>query len=284
MVGIVILNYNNSAQTLACLESLYAHSRPDSFKVCVVDNCSSREDRERLRTECREHVIYSDTNSGYARGNNLGLEWLADNFGPDCLMVLNDDTRFTMDILAPLEHYLAGHPDCGVAFPLVLAPDGSVDRACARRQKTVRDLVLQATCLGKFGVKRHEFLPVEGLLDGSDSYSRDEEGAIHTEVAPGSCMMLRTDVFREVGYLDPGTFLYFEEHILCERLRRAGYTYAALLPDLRITHLGAATTAKQASATIHRHWRDSYLHFLKDYTTVPRWLQRILAFRTSLKF
>lgn len=38
MVGIIILNYNNSSQTLACLETLYAHCKGGNYKICVVDN------------------------------------------------------------------------------------------------------------------------------------------------------------------------------------------------------------------------------------------------------
>ena len=270
MTGVVILNYNNSGQTLECLKTLYTHCPEGSFKVCVVDNASRPEELEKLQRGCSEHIIVATENSGYARGNDLGLEYLSQDPDVDTLLILNDDTRFVMDIINPMREYLLSHPECGVVFPLVMAPDGSIDRACSRRQKSTRDLVIQATSLGRFGVKTGEFIPISDL---------DEA---HPQVPPGSCMMLRKDVFEQIGFLDKGTFLYFEEHILYEKLHRRGFI-STLLPKLEIIHLGAQTTKKQPSKAIYRHWRNSYLYFMKFYSSVPRWLQALLRLRTWFK-
>lgn len=275
MVGIIILNFNNSAQTLGCLESLYRCCREGNYRVCVVDNASRPEELAVLREGCRagEKVIVSEKNGGYARGNDLGCEYFDTIEDITEILILNDDTRLTEDIVTVLEQYLHSHPDCGVAFPMVVAPDGSIDKACARKSKTNADLVIQATGLGKLGLKRSEFLPVEGLR---------EHDEVHTQVPPGSCMMLRKDVFRRIGWLDPGTFLYFEEHILSERLKKEGLG-CVLLPKIQITHLGAQTTAKQPPKAIYRHWRDSYLYYLRNYSSVPAVLRAFLRFRTWLR-
>ena len=273
MTGIVILNYNNSAQTLECLKTLYEHCKEGTYKVCVVDNASGQEQLDVLKEGCREHIIRSDENGGYARGNNLGLEYLAADPAIDTLLVLNDDTRLTSDILTPMRDHLLSHPECGAVFPLVKAPDGSTDRACARRQKSTWDLVLQATCLGRMGVRRREFLPTENLQN---------EKEVCTQVPPGSCMMLRKEDFRRMGFLDPGTFLYFEEHILAEKLRREGLG-CTLLPQLDIIHLGAQTTKKQPSKAVYRHWRHSYLYFMEHYTRIPAVLRLLLRLRTLPK-
>lgn len=273
MVGIVILNYNNSAQTLACLDSLYAHCKGENFGICVVDNCSRKEELEKLRSGCREHIIVADANKGYAQGNNLGCEWFDKDAEVDKILILNDDTRFTEDIITPLETYLDKHSGCGVVFPLVVAADGSVDKACARRAKSKSDLCIQATFLGKLGFKRSEFIDTETVID------RD---IVRTEVPPGSCMMLRKDVFRKIGWLDPHTFLYFEEHILGKKLEAEGLE-TVLLPKIRITHLGAQTTTQQPPKAIYRHWRNSYIYYLKNYSGLCRPLVLWLEFRTWLK-
>jgi len=276
MVGIVILNYNNSSQTLACLDTLYKHCQGNNWKVCVVDNASRKEELEKLQSSCKEHIVISTTNCGYARGNNLGLQWFEKDDEVDSLLVLNDDTRFTSDVITPLHSYLKNHKECGVVFPLVVAPDGKVDVACWRRQKSIRNLFEQATSVGKikrkFGCSggRDEFLPLGEIPDAE---------AVETGVPPGSCMMLRKDVFKSVGYLDPHTFLYFEEHILVEKLRREGLA-CVLMPKISIIHLGAQTTKKSASKVIYGHWRDSYLYFMKNYSRMPVLLQYYLRFRT----
>jgi len=272
MVGTVILNYNNSSQTAACLDSLYAHCTAGNYKVCVVDNASRPEEVEKLRSICNrgEHLIEAPVNGGYARGNDLGCEWFASLSEVDKILILNDDTLFTEDCISVMEAYLDSHPECGVVFPLVKAPDGSIDRACARRSKSRRDLVIQATSLGRLGFRRSEFLPVDGL-EGLEE--------LRTEVPPGSCMMLPKDLFRRIGWLDPGTFLYFEEHILGSKLHKEQRT-CVLLPTTSIIHLGAGTTSTQPSKAIYRHWRNSYLYYLDNYTDMKKAQKNLLRLRT----
>ena len=279
MVGTVILNYNNSAQTLACLESLHAHCKGGNYKVCVVDNASCPAELEKLRSGCREKILVAEENGGYARGNNLGCKYFDKDPDVDAILILNDDTRFTQDIISPLYDYLKGHVGCGVVFPLVLAPDGSVDRACLRRQKSLGDLVLQATSLGRIKALqrrsttagRGEFLPLE-CLEGKHE--------VVTEVPPGSCMMLPKSVFRRIGWFDPNTVLYFEEHIISEKLKRECLS-CVLLPGISIVHFGAQTTARQSSSAVYSHWRGSYLYFLKEYAGAPGWLRKLLTLRTA---
>lgn len=273
MIGIVILNYNNSTQTLECLESLHRCCRGGNYKVCLVDNASRAGELEKLKAECREHIIVAGQNRGYACGNDLGCEWFDKDTDIDKILILNDDTRFTEDILTPMEAYLDNHPECGVVFPLVKDPDGNMDKACARRQKSAIGLFLQASCLGKFGLNRTEFISREEIGDAD---------RLVTQVPPGSCMMLPKNVFKEIGWLDPNTFLYFEEHILGEKLAGKGLQ-CVLLPRISIIHLGAATTSKQPSKTVYAHWRNSYLYFMRTYTHIPCAVRKWLEFRTWLK-
>lgn len=273
MVGIVILNYNNSDQTLGCLESLYRCCKGGNYKVCVVDNASCAQELEKLKQGCTEHIVVAGQNRGYACGNNLGCEWFDNDRDIDKILILNDDTRFTEDILTPMAAYLYAHPECGVVFPLVKASDGSMDKACARRQKTSTGLFLQATCLGRLGLNRKEFITQEEIGDSD---------CMVTQVPPGSCMMLRKGVFKEIGWLDPNTFLYFEEHILSTKLARKGLQ-CILLPRISIIHLGASTTSRQPSKTVYAHWRNSYLYFVKNYTHIPCAVRRWMQFRTWLK-
>lgn len=282
MVGIVILNYNNSAQTLQCVDSLCRHCGDAGWKLCIVDNASREEEFAKLSAlDHRATVLRSAVNEGYARGNNLGCEYFANDEQVDKILILNDDTRFTMDIITPLAAYLDAHPECGVTFPKVVAPDGSLDKACWRVQKSRLDLVMQATSLPRrIGIRRREFLPAaEFPLCGSVTGYGPSRLPL---VPPGSCMMLRKSQFASLGWLDPHTFLYFEEHILLNRLRGEGFG-SVLLSDANIVHLGAATTGKQPSKAIYRHWRQSYLYFIENFTDMPRFLRLYLRFRTWLR-
>lgn len=278
MVGIVILNYNNAGQTLECVASLREHCKGGNWMLCVVDNASPREEEwEKLRNafadDASVKLLRASQNGGYARGNDLGCEYFDGMPEVDKILILNDDTVFTQDIITPMEKWLDTHTDCGVVFPLVLAPDGSIDPACMRCQKSTFDLFVQATSLGRFGVRRKEFL--------SPQEATGEYGRVLL-VPPGSCMMLPKALFKKMGWLDPATFLYFEEHILTAKLLRMGLK-SALMSDISIIHKGAQTTKKQPSKAVYKHWRNSYLYFMRRYSNVPALLQIYLRFRTWLK-
>lgn len=275
MIGIIILNYNNSQLTLNCLQSLYSLQVAAAYKVCVVDNASRAEQLDLLREGLKrgESLVIAEQNQGYARGNNLGARFFEEDKLVDKILILNDDCLFTEDVLTPMAAYLDSHPECGVVFPLVKGPYGNIDMACLRRAKSNRDLFLQGSFFGRFTSLRREFLPSEGVEDCDE---------IHTQVPPGSCMMLPKAFFRSIGYLDKNTFLYFEEHILGAKLNHEGRS-CVLLPKICITHLGAQTTRKQSSKAIYKHWRNSYLYYMKNYSSMPVVLQLWLRLRTGLK-
>ena len=63
---------------------------------------------------------------------------------------------------------------------------------------------------------------------------------------------------------DPNTFLYFEENILWEKIKRLGkFNYVDT--SLRCIHLGASTTSKYFSIKLLRKSFESEIYFAKQY-------------------
>jgi GT2 family glycosyltransferase len=79
-------------------------------------------------------------------------------------------------------------------------------------------------------------------------------------------MLIRTDVIRQVGLLDEGYFLYFEEVDFCHRARSAGWT-VWYVPDSRVVHLeGASTGVTVTGRRRPAYWYDSRRrYFLKHF-------------------
>ncbi|MBZ0172320.1 MAG: glycosyltransferase, partial [Phycisphaerales bacterium] len=60
-----------------------------------------------------------------------------------------------------------------------------------------------------------------------------------------ACALIRHDILREIGVLDPGFFLYFDDPDYCRRVRRAGHTVLNV-PEARVVHLrGKSNPAKE---------------------------------------
>ena len=77
----------------------------------------------------------------------------------------------------------------------------------------------------------------------------------------GACLMVRSELLRQVGLLDEGYFLYFEEMDFCARARRAGWSIWHV-PASRVVHLGGAATGINAGRKRRpRYWYDSRRRF-----------------------
>ena len=95
-IGVVLINFNSSDFTEACIKSLYKSSW-SQYHIYVVDNNSKQIDQQKIRKLEKKYrnkisFIYNKYNLGFAGGNNLGIKAaLAD--GCEYIWLLNNDTE-----------------------------------------------------------------------------------------------------------------------------------------------------------------------------------------------
>jgi GT2 family glycosyltransferase len=89
---------------------------------------------------------------------------------------------------------------------------------------------------------------------------------VAVELTSGSCFMVKKSLFESLGGFDSGTFLYYEENILWEKIRRRGLKNY-LDCSVRLIHLGAATTSTQVkSIFVAKCLVDSTRYFIRHFT------------------
>ena len=76
----------------------------------------------------------------------------------------------------------------------------------------------------------------------------------------GCAMLVRADVFRELGGLDERFFLYYEDIDFCLRARDAGWEIR-MAPDARALHEGSKSTERAPSVKVYHHARSRLLFF-----------------------
>ena len=88
-IGFVILNYNDSDETLQLCNKIKNYS--SIYKIVVVDNLSTDNSFEKLKKieGNKIDVILSDKNGGYSYGNNYGAFYLIDKYKIDILFISN---------------------------------------------------------------------------------------------------------------------------------------------------------------------------------------------------
>ncbi len=286
---VIILTYNNSSDTLNCIESVLKHNSAP-IKFVIVDNGSNNATalndlKDGLSNLFKDNLtvlsdsdcastsslgtatlLLSTTNDGYALGNNKGLRLAFRDEETDTVLILNNDILFVEDIIPKLRTDLEATPDAAIVSPLLYKKDMvNMDKNCARHTVDVNDLILMHFPLpmDPFGVAKRKQIPVT-----------PDSGLLQIEMPSGSCMMVRKDFFEGIGGFDPNTFLYYEENILAEKILRAGYKIY-LDTEIRCIHLGATSTRKTQSKFIVGCSLDSMNYFVATYRS-PNALQRVM--------
>jgi GT2 family glycosyltransferase/serine acetyltransferase len=261
-LAIVILTHRGAAMVEDCLASLAGQIAPDRDRVVVVDNGSGPGTAARLRRllASREwdwaSVLALERNGGFCVGNNAALRAvLAAADPPEYVLLLNDDTYLRPGALQSLFDFMQRHPQAAIAGCRLEDPDGTPQRS-AMRYPGIASEFEQALRLGVASRLLHRFVVAPP--------PRDE--AHPTDWVAGAAMLVRTEVFREIGLLDEGYFLYFDDVDFCRRATRAGHQ-VWYVPQSRIVHLVARTTGLHAAnpgrQRLPAYWFESRRHYFQ---------------------
>ncbi|VAX10270.1 hypothetical protein MNBD_GAMMA25-44 [hydrothermal vent metagenome] len=248
-VSIILINYNSSSYTLACVKSILDKSGEDvNFNIIVVDNCSQTDDYQKIKnlSEIRNiTVVRSKLNLGFAGGHMFGLQFTNAKY----YFFLNNDCLFLNDCIAELYAFCENHQNAGMCSPQMY----SVDRNPVPSFDYFP--ILSSKILGTGIVK---------FIQGKDYHYRKKiyQEAIKVDVISGSQMFVRATSLNDLGGLDTNFFLYCEEEDLSLRMYKHGFdTY--VVPAAKNIHIGSGSTEK--SLVIQKEFYISFLYFYRKH-------------------
>lgn len=97
MIGIGILNYNNYQVTEDCIESVCAFPPTEEYHIIVLDNGSQNDSysilQEKYSNRRNIEIIKSETNKGFAQGNNQIVDTFMEQ-GVTDVVLSNSDIMF----------------------------------------------------------------------------------------------------------------------------------------------------------------------------------------------
>lgn len=226
-VSTVLVNYNTRDLTIAAIASVFNSIRDDDFQVevIVVDNASHDGSADAIEARFPQvHVVRSTDNIGYGRGNNLGAR---DATG-DALLFLNTDTVVRPRAIETLYAKLHAVQSRGIVGPFLENPDGTYQTSMISFPTVWR------TFCNFFWLDR--LLPTIPLFADSQMTHADPLRARDVDVIHGAAMMIRREIFMQLGGFDPEYFMYYEESDLCKRVKTLGFS-AHYVPEARVLHL-----------------------------------------------
>ncbi|MGD0845164.1 MAG: glycosyltransferase family 2 protein [Geobacteraceae bacterium] len=255
-VVIILVNWNNEPDTAECLESCRKLCYPE-FSMIVVDNGSADGSGERLRQRFPDvEVIETGRNLGFAGGNNIGIRRALET-GADYIWLLNNDTVVDRCALSALVEVAEQDRTVGMAGSKVLCFD-------------VPGRIWYAG----------------GLIDDHAPYRCSHRGVSEEDVGQyddpsetgyvtGCSLLVRRNVIEQIGQLDEGMFLYFEDTDWGVRARKAGWRliYA---PRSLVLHKVSVSMGGMDSPRMFYYLARNLLYFIrKNY---PRVIVRAFGF------
>ena len=270
-----IINYKTADLTIACVKSVLADfaSSPDNFvdgHVVVVDNASSDGSADQIaawiaRTSAPVTLIRSERNTGFSGGHNQGIAAGKARF----YLVLNSDAILRQGFCRHILEAAATHSEAGLIAPRLESEDGTPQISCFRLHNPLSELIRGAAT----GPLTQLFKRYEVPLD-----VEPDPGQIGW--ASFACILLRADMLADIGPMDEGYFLYFEDTEFCMRARRAGWRIHHA-PEARAIHYrGGSAPVKELARRRKRLPEYFYASrsrlFYQRYGYVGLWISNLM--------
>ena len=249
--AIIILNYNTWQDTINEIEHVHRMFGIDFNNFMVIDNNSSNESYIRLLEFAKNKsvmLLKSETNGGYAKGNNIGLRY-AYSKGYRYALILNNDIEFVdKNTLNIFINCLKSVTNLAVINSDICSPEGKVFN-----RDSVRPSFFDLTFGMLNYIKKGRKLD---MIDDIYAYVYRPQGC---------CMMVDLKCMNDIDYFDEHTFLYNEEIILAERLLNKGYR-CACAPGYKVIHHTSKTIKSIISKKqIISYYISGYKYYIEKY-------------------
>jgi GT2 family glycosyltransferase len=227
-IGIIILTYNSEKYIRSCVSSVLK-STYINYEILIIDNASTDKTMEYLSDDFHVSirgahkklpkykkktnnifVIQNKYNSGYAAGNNIGINYFLKRC-VDYVLLLNPDTIVDENLLRECSDVLRHNTNAGIVGPIITylnEPDkiwfagGYFNKLfCYTRHPNMNKMI--------------------NTFDTSDTF---DTLCKSTDFITGACMMVKAEVFKYAGLLPEDYFMYFEDVDFCRRVIQNQYT------------------------------------------------------------
>jgi N-acetylglucosaminyl-diphospho-decaprenol L-rhamnosyltransferase len=260
-ICVVVVNYRTPELVRECIRSLAREKSEVKFRVVVVDSGSGDGSLEAIRQQIAldglhgwVEVLAVSDNRGFGAGINIALKAVC----ADAYLLLNSDTVVLPGAIRELQETLHAHPEIGLVGARLCSPTGEPQVSAFRWPRPASELVRAAASGPVTRALRSYDVPIELAEDPSQ-----------IEWLSFAAVMVRRDVIEDIGILDEGFFMYFEDTDYCRRARMADWGLM-LAPRAEVIHLHGMSSDVEARtrARLRRpayYYQSRARYFLKYY-------------------
>lgn len=285
----IIVNYGTHDRTIQYVKEELPKCKLSQL-VIIVNNAATEDSTSRISsalTACRIddivapldgsnghniYVIHNPENSGYAKGNNIGVRFVYKHFDADYLLISNNDIVFLQDdVVERLIDKLKELPNAAVIGPKVVGHDGHCQSPYLY-YSFWREMVLYPF---------ERFIP---FLKLSNLNRENAESGYYHHVM-GSFFVTKMPDFIKCGMMDEKTFLFYEEWILSDRMKNIGKK-EYYLKEVAVLHDHGISMKHIPSKLVSRDFfLESGLYYYREYQNVNKYnILMCEAIRQSFNF
>lgn len=207
LISVIIPNKDHTDDLDICLKSLYEKSSYKNFEVIIVENNSTeKETFEYYEAIAQKHgnikIVKWEGNFNYSAINNFGVNYANGEF----ILLLNNDVEIINGSCLEEMLMFAQRKDVGAVGAKLYYSDDTVQHA--------------GVILGLGGTAGHAHKHFGRSHPG---YMARASIAQNLSACTAACLMMRRDVFDEVGGLDESFEVAFNDVDLCMKIRKKGY-------------------------------------------------------------
>jgi riboflavin kinase/FMN adenylyltransferase len=257
-LSIAILNYNGRETLSKYLPDLIANNER-SAKLIVIDNRSTDDSVAYIKENFPQiEVIPLRENYGFANGYNKGIEYIKSKY----VLLLNNDVRVSENWLSPLINAIESDSTIAGVQPKILSDRTPNLFEHAGAAGGYIDILGYPFCRGRI------FDQVEEDL----GQYNDVKEIFWTS---GAAMLVRREIFKDLGGFDGDFFAHMEEIDFCWRVKRAGYKFL-VIPESIVYHYGGGTLGYDNPNKTYLNFRNNLSMLLKNHKKRTLWLVFIL--------
>ncbi|MFR4947565.1 glycosyltransferase [Thomasclavelia spiroformis] len=251
----VVLNYISYNDTIKCVDLLKVQTYKN-HEIIIVDNGSKNESynilRDRYFNDKNVYLLKSNENLGFAKGNNIGINYARNELKADYVFVVNSDILVKKTLLS--EIIKINYSGIGVISPTVYTIDGEYQLPAINTDDInfEIDKTIKAIKLAKIINIPIVNLIYDIYLKIKGSGNKNNQLLLRKKYAIQGCSFFLTPLFfKYYNQLFDRTFLYWEEINLIYYLDKVGLG-AIIVETSPVIHLESQSVKKLINRNIKK--------------------------------
>ncbi len=207
-VSFVIIEYNCINDIEKCLRSIEKYCYDLRCQIIVSSNSMYPVELQLdiINKYHKAKWIFNPSNGGFAKGMNSGLAHAEGNV----VIIMNPDVRILQGNIREAGEFLLSVPNRAILGPKIVDRDGQLQVSCRKFQTLVNMLRRLYKLIFKYS---------DNVFDKNFDYDKLQP----VDWVIGAFMMINPNAMEEIGDLDEGYFLYYEDMDWCKRFWDNGY-------------------------------------------------------------